>query len=152
MKHIWHKFSYEWELENGRQNKSQQFCLLSAPQYTWLLSRSLDNLKAVSHRSSEICNRKFERKKNGHIKGMVSSRVLVLFYTIHMPSHGFWGTRAIFQGNKGNFAEQEHRKTRLVFFLRNKAIFSRRTREQVPPWEGLNTTSHTQPLYQMSQS
>ena len=62
-----------------RQNKSE-FCF-SVPQYTWPLSMCIQNLKTGSHRWLETCNRIFVWRER-LIRGMIGSRMLILFYTI----------------------------------------------------------------------
>ena len=58
----------------------------SFPQYTWPLSRCIQNLKtlAVIGAENSMLEVLMERKKNGKIKGMISSSMLILFYTIQL--------------------------------------------------------------------
>ena len=52
------------------------------------------------------------------------------------------GKGHLFQGNRGTktvLGNREHKKTNFRYLRnRNKPIYFRGTREQVPPWEGLN--------------
>ena len=56
----------------------------SFPQYTWPLSRCIQNLKTLVVIGAEnyVTKRFIGEKKNGQIKGMISSSMLILFYTI----------------------------------------------------------------------
>ena len=56
----------------------------SFPQYTWTLSRCMQNLKTLAVIGAQNSVRKvlLDRNKNGQIKGMIRSSMLILFYTI----------------------------------------------------------------------
>ena len=56
----------------------------SFPPYTWPLSRCIQNLKtlAVIGAETSVMKSFIGEKENGKIKGMISSSMLILFYTI----------------------------------------------------------------------
>ena len=69
-------------VRDGKNEKQEKInVLFSVPQYTWPLSMCIQNLKSGSHRSWEICNRKFDWRER-KIKEMVSIRRLILSYTM----------------------------------------------------------------------
>ena len=59
LRNLWHKFPYvlHWSERWKRRQKLISASWFSFPQYTWPLSRCIQNLKTGSHRSQEICNR-----------------------------------------------------------------------------------------------
>ena len=71
--------------KNGkRRQKLITASWFSFPQYTWSLSMCIQNLKTLAVIGAEnyVTKILLERKKNGQIKGMISSCMLILFYTI----------------------------------------------------------------------
>ena len=91
LRNPWHKFPYvlhwskRWKRKNGkRRQKLIIETWFSFPQYTWPFSRGIQSLKtlAVIGAENSVMKVLLERKKNGKIKGMISSSMLILFYTI----------------------------------------------------------------------
>ena len=75
-------------LERWKKGKTRQKLIagswFSFPQYTWPLSRCIQNLKtlAVIGAENSVPKVLLKRKKNWQLKGMTSSSKLILFYTI----------------------------------------------------------------------
>ena len=70
------------EKRERRQNKS---LLFSVPLYAWPLSMCIQNLKTlalIEAKKFVTQNKCLEKQKNGQIRGMISSSMLILFYTI----------------------------------------------------------------------
>ena len=74
-------------MENRKTGERRQKLItdswFSFPQYTWPLSRCIQNLKTLAVIGAEnSVTKSLQRKKNGQIKGMISSSMMILSYTI----------------------------------------------------------------------
>ena len=75
---------YNGVRDGKRRQKLISASWFSFPQYTLPLSRCIQNLKAGSHISLEICDKfLLERKKTRSIKGMISRRPILLHNTLY---------------------------------------------------------------------
>ena len=83
--------SYIGVLDGKKKNGKRRQKLISAswfsfPQFTWPLSRCIQNLKtlALTEAEKSVTEILLERKKNGQIKRIISRKRLILSYTIQV--------------------------------------------------------------------
>ena len=87
-KEKWTNKGNEWEMEKSKNGKKKAKLIsaswFSFPQYTWALSRCIQNLKtlALIEVEKSVTEIFIGEKEKGQIMGMISRRRLILFYTI----------------------------------------------------------------------